>query len=564
MPPLHPASTRYRPPPDMPQFERNKLLNARVQELEDELASAVASANEQAEFNLSRFSDFVESKEALANLSGSLSVAKEATVETYVSEIAISNDLQARLKLEKELKWKNYEAYHPEWLKYLTKVGTTIDKYGYSNHTKWRSAINNLLRHASRAFAQRNGHQQAVTGDFRRMCVAFNAYGRDELREEIEKLEDRAGDVEGMNDPTFQLLRLEFRMARDAYNRAASAKMYRNDRVVMENQKKQSIRDAATRHRSELGLGQNHQITMSATGSKRVDHRKLAKMEASEKTKEGLMLALRLPVTRDNENEMEGLYNTLLAHCATSGDWFGAVQAYEDYCKRGFVPNKFVYGCVISACKRADPPQVDRAVLVLDEMIASDVPVTVATYNAVLDCCRVGGSWRRGVQIFESMTTGGPTQAGVKPNTNTYSIMAKLGYEAKNDDPGEIYTALKYAGVPEYIAYSSAASNALKVDKTRGVKGGGRSLEEELDLLEFIEVPVVKRRDGDTAGAVARVQEQARDIEKAVDRILKVGGKGLLDGEDDRTVSTVTASVRYREEDVGAEVRTVESNKTVI
>jgi hypothetical protein len=124
-----------------------------------------------------------------------------------------------------------------------------------------------------------------------------------------------------------QLLRLEFRMARDAYNRAASAKMYRNDRVVMENQKKQSIRDAATRHRSELGLGQNHQITMSATGSKRVDHRKLAKMEASEKTKEGLMLALRLPVTRDNENEMEGLYNTLLAHCATSGDWFGAVQA---------------------------------------------------------------------------------------------------------------------------------------------------------------------------------------------------------------------------------------------
>jgi pentatricopeptide repeat protein len=223
-----------------------------------------------------------------------------------------------------------------------------------------------------------------------------------------------------------------------------------------------------------------------------------------------------------------------------------------------------VYGCVISACKRADPPQVDRAVLVLDEMIASDVPVTVATYNAVLDCCRVGGSWRRGVQIFESMTTGGPTQAGVKPNTNTYSIMAKLGYEAKNDDPGEIYTALKYAGVPEYIAYSSAASNALKVDKTRGVKGGGRSLEEELDLLEFIEVPVVKRRDGDTAGAVARVQEQARDIEKAVDRILKVGGKGLLDGEDDRTVSTVTASVRYREEDVGAEVRTVESNKTVI
>ena len=249
------------------------------------------------------------------------------------------------------------------------------------------------------------------------------------------------------------------------------------------------------------------------------------------------MLALRLPVTRENEAAMEGKYNQLLAYCANSGDWFGAVTAYESFVKRGFVPNKFVFGCIVGACKRADPPQVDRAVLVLDEMKQSQIPVSTGTYNAVLDCCRSGGAWRRGVHVFENMQ-----KEGVKPNTNTYAIMAKLGFEAKNDDPGEIYSALKFAGVPEYIAYSAAASTALRVEG--GGKSEGMILEEELDGLTFRELPYIKGGDIDPS---TELTDENWEIERAVERILKVGGKGVLAGEDDRTVSTMSATVLHDE-----------------
>jgi pentatricopeptide repeat protein len=509
---------------------------------------------------VSRFTDFIESKEHLNDLDKSLTAAKESTVDAYCEEIAISNDRVTRLKLEKELKWANYSSYFPEWLKFLTEVLTTVAKYGYSSHTRWRSAINQLLRHSARSFAKRNGAGHQVTGDFRRMAVAFNAYSGAELEKEISSLVDRAGDVEGMNDPTFQLLRLEFRMAEDAYKRASEAKAYRADKVVEENEKKVKLREEAVRHREDLGL-QHHNTTimsgtmnatmntamattrgsmsstMNSTGGMNTTRNKslrLAKMEPSQYTQEGLTLAKRLPVTRENENEMLAKYNKLLAHSANTGDWFGAVAAYEDFVKRGFVPTRFVFQCIISACKRADPPQVDRAILVLDEMRASQIAPNTAAYNAVLDCCRNGGAWRRGVHVFENMMK----QPDIKPNTNTYSVLAKMGFEAKNDDPGEIYQTLKFAGVPEYIAYSAAASNALKVDRNK--EASGLSLERELAGLKFRELPYVDEEEERVRLAGTRQEkEMAWEIEKAVERILEYGNKGLAPGEDDRTFSTM-------------------------
>ena len=230
----------------MPQYKKNQLLNARVKELEDELASAVTAANNQADYNVTRYTDFVNQKHHLADLKEDLLSAKDETVEAYTISIARHNDRLARLKLERELKWKNYESYFPEWLKFLTRVQTTLDQFSYSNHTKWRSAINNLLRHSVRSFADKNG-ATPVTGEFRRFAVAFNAYSADQLKIEVNSLIDKAGDVEGMNDPTFQLLRLEYRMARDAYRRCEEEKMYRDEQVQARNEKKVLLREEVRR-----------------------------------------------------------------------------------------------------------------------------------------------------------------------------------------------------------------------------------------------------------------------------------------------------------------------------
>jgi len=55
----------------------------------------------------------------------------------------------------------------------------------------------------------------------------------------------------------------------------------------------------------------------------------------------------------------------------------------------------------------------------------------------------------------------------ITPNTETYALIERMGYDVQNDDPGVIYETLKFAGVPEYIAYTSAARNALKDKKTK-------------------------------------------------------------------------------------------------
>ena len=62
-------------------------------------------------------------------------------------------------------------------------------------------------------------------------------------------------------------------------------------------------------------------------------------------------------------------------------------------------------------------------------MSANEVTPTIATYNNIVDCCRAGHAWRRGVQVVEKMMKDG----NVKPNTNTYSIIAKLGEKTESN-----------------------------------------------------------------------------------------------------------------------------------
>ena len=116
----------------------------------------------------------------------------------------------------------------------------------------------------------------------------------------------------------------------------------------------------------------------------------------------------------------------------------------------------------------------------------------------------------------------------VQPNTNTYSIIAKLGFEAKNDEAGEVYSALKFAGVPEYIAYTSAAGNALKVKDGGGrAAKGRRKLQRELDAVSFVEVPYkakVLTAAEVKAGERLKAEARGRDIQRAVERILTLGG----------------------------------------
>ena len=81
--------------------------------------------------------------------------------------------------------------------------------------------------------------------------------------------------------------------------------------------------------------------------------------------------------------------------------------------------------------------------------------VDVGFYNQVIETCGAGGGWRRAVQAFNRLR-----HHGVAPNTATYSCLMAAVARAKCDS-GEVYEGLKFAGVPEYLAYTAAAAHAL-------------------------------------------------------------------------------------------------------
>ena len=198
--------------------------------------------------------------------------------------MSVKNDNVTRLKLILDLKKSNFVSYYPEWMRFMEKIKEVRDEHGYSNKTKWRTVVGRLLREGSRAFGERNGQGEKVLGDFRRLCVSFNAYGHSELEEELNKvrvlvvvvpseaargcivlqssrsplcssqLEDKAGDVEAEHDPTFQVLRLEYRMARDDWEQAREKKAYQDPTVQAFQKTKLEMQGLAKKNRDMLGI----------------------------------------------------------------------------------------------------------------------------------------------------------------------------------------------------------------------------------------------------------------------------------------------------------------------
>ncbi len=505
----------------LPQYEKNRLLNSKLKDLETDLLETTRKAQEDADEAVRMHKEFIDDLSKVANSDVELVNANRETIAKLSERTAVRNDRLARLKLLMELKSRNFTAYHPEWLKYLEEVKKIIKEYGYSNRTRWRGSARQLLVSATRAFGERNGLGQPVLGDFHRLTDRLNSYTGDALAEAVEDLADRAGDLEGERDPTFQLLRLEFRLATQDYKRVLEIPAYRDDDVREAESRKSELRRLAREGGERVGLGR-------VVGGGRSDHRREASHIPKPDTVESLRLARRLPVTRDNQQSILKSYNRIFASCANNGDWSGAVKCYEDYVARGFVPGRFVYMAMIGSCKTARPVQVDRAVALLEEMGERGGGVTTAAYNSVLDACRAGGSWRRGLQLFGRMQKEGIC----KPNTNTYSVLAKMGFEARNDDPGDVYSAMKFAGVPEYIAYTSAAGGAMRAVEDRG----GRRR-----MVQFNPEKYRRDRSRDSDGGG---MEEEMIMSDAVKGILL---RGLEDeDEDDRTISTLTTKGIYR------------------
>ncbi|KAH8046151.1 endonuclease [Aureococcus anophagefferens] len=127
----------------------------------------------------------------------------------------------------------------------------------------------------------------------------------------------------------------------------------------------------------------------------------------------------------------------------------------------GPAPTLRTWRALLRACKVGDAP-AGHAFAILEEIEAQtaaragrDGLVDVSIYNAVIDICGHAGAWRRALQVFNRLR-----HHGIAPTTHTYSCVmaAAVGVPA---DSTEVYEGLKFAGIPEYIAYTAATAHAL-------------------------------------------------------------------------------------------------------
>ena len=166
-------------------------------------------------------------------------------------------------------------------------------------------------------------------------------------------------------------------------------------------------------------------------------------------------------VTRASESQYADRFYRFLVDCSTRGDWRKAVQAYRLMVAKGLAPDTRTWRVLLRAVKIGEEGRV--ALVLLEEIEAqaaqragTDGLVPVELYNCALEAAAAGGGWRRAVQVFNRMR-----HMRVRPNTSTYQALMAAVARARCAST-EVYDGLKYAGVPEYLAYTAAAAHALR------------------------------------------------------------------------------------------------------
>lgn len=128
-------------------------------------------------------------------------------------------------------------------------------------------------------------------------------------------------------------------------------------------------------------------------------------------------------------------------YCASEGAWRDAFRAYGGMLQCRVPPTRATYQAMITACKHAKPPNSAAAVAVLAEMRRRGQPIPASLFNRVIDACRLTGSWRRALTVFQAMV-----EAGCTPTTATYDTLGQACAKARIEDAPDVYVSCWIAG----------------------------------------------------------------------------------------------------------------------
>jgi hypothetical protein len=151
--------------------------------------------------------------------------------------------------------------------------------------------------------------------------------------------------------------------------------------------------------------------------------------------------------TRTNTDHLSAEWKRLLGQCAYVGAWKIALECHVCMSENFLPRNEATYRNVVTALKNAPKPVPTSVVVaVLDEMIDEGMTSQRTFHVCMGAIAKDLKGWRHAVRTFQKMK-----QQGHKATSATYEILTHC---CANADPSDCYETLKYAGVPEFFAYS--------------------------------------------------------------------------------------------------------------
>ena len=448
------AASASSPPAKTPAQMRRKRADilAVVLRAESAVEREIESANKEFRQATRTFARKEGAKQEYLELKDSLREKQEARVGRHMALLGDVSAQTEQLRCQHRLDRERMEHLAPPaWRTAARKAQRLLKSEGYDNRTGWRGRAKALLQEVHASMEGSFGRGAAASLRARELVRKINIYAAAELGERLDAVCDAGDEALAATDPAHaelrgrvtesarQLTTLEKTLAA----RAAIAKA----RAVRE----QSVAKHRLRALEKEYSAPPPQFDFSTMGT--------ASLAAD------LADLQRETLTRDTRARLQGRYNRLLGRCSQYGAWQEAFDTFSALVEMGLEADTHTYCTLISACKNAKPCQAAKAVEIFEMMVAQGVPPSTQVYNVVIGACSVGGRWREALALFKRMQQPSPPpqqqqqqqqqQQPCVPNTATYAGLVDVCRRCSLDEVPQLYDAMKFAGVPEYIAYSA-------------------------------------------------------------------------------------------------------------
>merc|ERR1719335_163984 len=149
----------------------------------------------------------------------------------------------------------------------------------------------------------------------------------------------------------------------------------------------------------------------------------------------------------------------MIEACVSTGAMDEAIQVFQDL-KREFPEknaNSHIYSLLIKGF--AQRKEMRRALQLYSEMRERDIPLSLVTFNTLIDACARVGDMPQASQLFSSMCT-----SGIEPDLITYSTIIK-GYCVQGDlEKGlQLFSIMQKKGIrPDAILFNSILDGCAK------------------------------------------------------------------------------------------------------